>query len=53
MPPWGNGPDTSKIYEPDGYTKYLPKRFPKLDYIEKCYIIDEVGTVEDFTYGEF
>ena len=43
MPPWGNGPDSKSIYDVDGYTRYLPKHFPKLDYIERCYVVDEVG----------
>merc|ERR1719401_71329 len=53
MPPFGNGPDTSKIYEADGYTKYLPKKFPLLDYINSCYIVDEVGISGDQLYEEF
>jgi len=40
---YGNtGPDTAVMYESDGYD-YLEKNFPKLDYIERCYIVDEVG----------
>lgn len=52
MPPWGSGPDSGLIYEPDGYTKYLPKKFPKLDYIDTCYVVDEVG-IENMSEGEF
>ncbi|KAL7526808.1 hypothetical protein ACHAWF_001920 [Thalassiosira exigua] len=52
MPPWGKGPDSANIYEADGYTKYLPKKFPKLDYIDRCYVVDEVG-IEDQSEGEF
>lgn len=51
MPPWGKGPESNRIYEADGYTKYLPKNFPKLDYIERCYVVDEVGL--DESEGEF
>ena len=47
------GPDSNLIYDIDGYTKYLPKKFPKLDYIDKCYVVDEVGLDEDFSEGEF
>merc|ERR1712032_1495852 len=43
---YGNtGPDTSVMYESDGYD-YLKKNFPKLDYIERCYIVDELGLSE-------
>ena len=52
MPPFGKGPDSNKIYDEDGYTKYLPKSFPKLDYIDRCYIVDEVG-LDDPSEGEF
>lgn len=52
MPPWGKGPDSTKIYDVDGYTTYLPKEFPKLDYIDRCYIVDEVG-IGDNSEGEF
>merc|ERR1712127_823118 len=47
MPPFDKGPDPAKIYAVDGYTTYLPKSFPKLDYIDRCYIVDEVGMGED------
>ena len=40
MPPWGKGPDPEAIYEEDGY-EYLADEFPDLDYIERCYIVDE------------
>ena len=36
------GPDPNRIYDADGYTLYLLKYFPNLDYIDRCYIIDEV-----------
>lgn len=42
MPPWGKGPESSRIYDEDGYTTYLPNAFPLLDYIERCYVVDEV-----------
>jgi len=42
MPPFGNGPDSSKMYKADGYTTYLSKQFPQLDYIDHCYIVDEI-----------
>lgn len=47
MPPFGTGPDSTKIYDVDGYTTYLPKKFPKLDYIDRCYVVDEVGLGEE------
>mmetsp|Transcript_4731 Transcript_4731/g.10219 ORF Transcript_4731/g.10219 Transcript_4731/m.10219 type:complete len:334 (+) Transcript_4731:107-1108(+) len=53
MPPWGSGPDSSKIYEIDGYDSYLEQNFPKLDYIERCYVVDEVGIDGDYSDGEF
>lgn len=40
MPPYGEGPDSSRIYEADGYD-YLAKNFPNLDYVDRCYIVDE------------
>jgi len=52
MPPFGKGPDSNRIYDEDGYTKYLPKSFPKLDYIDRCYVVDEVG-LDDPSEGEF
>lgn len=52
MPPYGRGPDSKRIYDEDGYTRYLPKSFPKLDYIDRCYVVAEVG-LGDFTDGEF
>jgi len=45
MPPWGEGPDSDKIYQADGY-EYLASNFPKLTYIERCYIVGEESTVE-------
>jgi len=47
MPPFGKGPDPSNIYDTEGYTTYLPKKFSKLDYVDRCYIVDEVGIVDD------
>jgi hypothetical protein len=52
MPPFGKGPDSNRIYDVDGYTRYLPKNFPKLDFIDGCYVVEEVG-LGDFTEGEF
>jgi len=40
MPPWGEGPASDRIYEADGY-EYLAQNFPNLDYIDRCYIVDE------------
>ncbi|EJK53447.1 hypothetical protein THAOC_27122, partial [Thalassiosira oceanica] len=40
MPPWGEGPESSRIYQDDGY-EYLAENFPELDYISKCYVVDE------------
>lgn len=40
MPPWGEGPESSRIYQDDGYA-YLSKEFPELDYIDRCYVVDE------------
>lgn len=53
IPPFGKGPDSQKIYDVDGYTTYLPKKFPKLDYIDRCYVVDEVGLDDDQSEGEF
>jgi len=41
MPPWGEGADSQKIYSKDGY-EYLEKYFPKMDYIEECFVQDIV-----------
>jgi len=47
MPPEGKGPDSARIYDIDGYD-YLAENFPNLDYIERCYIVDEeAGVVSD------
>jgi len=44
---YGNtGPDTAVMYESGGYD-YLKKNFPKLDYIERCYVVDELGLGEE------
>jgi peptidyl-prolyl cis-trans isomerase A (cyclophilin A) len=40
MPPWGQGPDPQLIYKEDGY-EYLQKKFPNMDYIEACQIVEE------------
>jgi cyclophilin family peptidyl-prolyl cis-trans isomerase len=40
MPPWGKGPDSSKIYEVDGYD-YLEREFPELDYLGTCTIVHD------------
>jgi len=47
------GLESEKMYDVDGYTTYLPKQFPKLDYVDRCYIVDEVGLGEDLSEGEF
>lgn len=52
MAPFGKGPDSGQIYDTDGYTTYLPKNYPKLDYVDRCYIVDEVG-IGDSSEGEF
>jgi hypothetical protein len=38
MPPWGDGPDSSQIYETDGYD-YLKREFPEMSYIHECHIV--------------
>jgi len=43
MPPWGEGPSSTRIYEKDGYD-YLKEESPSLNYIDECYITDEVGS---------
>lgn len=40
MPPWGKGPDSSRIYDEDGYD-YLESGFPNLSYIDRCYVVSE------------
>jgi cyclophilin family peptidyl-prolyl cis-trans isomerase len=45
MPPWGEGPDSQKIYLEDGY-EYLERDFPKLDYIEEC-VVQEITLKEE------
>ncbi|KAL3775592.1 hypothetical protein ACHAW5_003495 [Stephanodiscus triporus] len=52
MFPFGNGPDSNKIYDVDGYTTYIPQEFPKLDYIDRCYIVDEVRLGNGMSNGE-
>ncbi len=47
-----SGPDSSKIYEIDGY-EYLAQNFPNLDYVERCYVVDEIGIDGDYSEGEF
>jgi len=49
---YGSSPDSTLIYEEDGYTKYLPKKFPKLDYIDRCYVVEEAG-IDALSEGEF
>ncbi|KAL3775599.1 hypothetical protein ACHAW5_003502 [Stephanodiscus triporus] len=44
MPPWGTGPDPSRIYDADGY-EYLAEKFPSLDYIDRCYVVNEEANV--------
>ena len=34
------GPDSQLIYEENGYD-YLAQNFPNLDYIDRCYIVEE------------
>jgi len=47
MPPNGDGPDPHRIYEEGGY-EYLEQNFPKMDYIERCWVEEvEVGTTEE------
>lgn len=40
------GPDPDRIYDEDGYD-YLRANFPMLDYINRCYVVDEEGTGEE------
>jgi len=47
MPPWGKGPESNRIYDEDGYTSYLPNSFPLLDYIQRCYVVEEVDIEEE------
>ncbi len=47
MPPWGKGPESNLIYDEDGYTSYLPNNFPLLDYIKRCYVVEEVDIEEE------
>lgn len=37
------GPDSSRIYDADGYD-YLQEEFPRLDYIDRCFIVNEEAT---------
>ena len=39
MPPWGSGPESERIYMEDGY-QYLAQEYPRLDYVERCLILD-------------
>jgi peptidyl-prolyl cis-trans isomerase A (cyclophilin A) len=41
MPPYGEGPASSKIYLEDGY-EYLARDFPLMDYIQECSVV-EIG----------
>ena len=45
MPPYGEGPESTRIYEEDGYN-YLEKNFPKLDYLDICYVVAEQSSDE-------
>ena len=45
MPPWGEGPDSQKIYLRDGY-EYLGQNFPELSYIKQCTILPSEGNGE-------
>lgn len=47
MSPWGSGPESNRIYDEDGYTAYLPNDFPLLDYIERCYVVEEDVDIEE------
>ena len=40
MPPYGEGPEPTRIYEEDGYD-YLAKDFPDLNYLDTCYVVAE------------
>lgn len=40
------GPDSDRIYDEDGY-EYLAQNFPNIDYIDRCYIIDEVESIAE------
>jgi cyclophilin family peptidyl-prolyl cis-trans isomerase len=40
MPPWGNGPDSKKIYPFDGY-HYLKREFPDMSYILECHVVPQ------------
>lgn len=38
MPPWGKGPDPQRIYRVDGYSNYLAKHFPNIQYLGTCQV---------------
>lgn len=40
IPPFGEGPESTRIYEEDGYD-YLEEKFPDLDYLDTCYVVAE------------
>mmetsp|Transcript_23096 Transcript_23096/g.51528 ORF Transcript_23096/g.51528 Transcript_23096/m.51528 type:complete len:301 (+) Transcript_23096:92-994(+) len=40
VPPFGEGPDSARIYDEDGYA-YLEEKFPDLDYLDTCYVVAE------------
>ena len=40
------GPDTNTIYAEDGY-EYLADRYPLLDKINKCYVLEEYHLPDD------
>ncbi len=46
------GPDSERIYDVDGYTTYIPHDFLKLDFIDRCYIVNEVLLDHAMSQGE-
>lgn len=46
MPPSGEGPESQKIYQADGY-EYLAREFPKIDFIEQCVIEISAARTEE------
>ena len=47
MPPWGEGPDPQKIYPRGGYENYLANKFPRMDYINTCRVVESDDDVEE------
>ena len=46
MAPWGNGPDSGKIFndptlETDFPGEYLTKHYPKIDFWKSCKVVGE------------